>query len=126
MNPLIATLCVASFVVAPAVAHAGCTIYEHRDYGGAGYTLGHFERMVMTDGESTGCSTGGHGGGCESTTYDAAWNDSVSSFKVTRGCTLTLWQHVNQGGARFRTNKSYKYVGSDWNDEASEALCMCR
>lgn len=106
-------------------AQAACRIFQHRDYGGAGYTLHHMERMKMVRGESLGCTTNGHGGGCESTIYKPSWNDQVSSFKVTQGCTITLWQHVNEGGARFRSNRSYKYVGSGWNDQASEVLCMC-
>lgn len=107
-------------------AYAGCRIFQHRDFGGSGYTLDHFEEMKMVNGESLGCSTGGHGDGCLSTIFDASWNDQVSSFRVTGGCTLTLWEHVNRGGARFRSNRSYKYVGSGWNDKASHALCMCR
>jgi syncollin len=110
----------------PVAAQAGCRIFQHRDYGGSGYTLNHLERMKMVRGESLGCTTNGHGGGCESTIYNASWNDQLSSFKVTQGCTLTLWQHVNAGGARFRSSTSYKYVGDSWNDQASEALCMCR
>jgi syncollin len=109
-----------------AVAGGSCTIYQHRDYGGSAYRLGHLDRMKMVHGESLGCTTNGHGGGCESVLYEPSWNDQVSSFKVAPGCTITLWQHVNEGGARFRTYKSYRYVGSGWNDEASEALCTCR
>lgn len=112
-------------VVASSTAYAGCTLYQHRDYGGSKWGLDHFERMKMVNGESLGCTTNGHGGGCESVTYNPSWNDQVSSFRVTPGCTLTLWQHVNQGGARFRSSTSYKYVGDRWNDQASEALCMC-
>lgn len=112
--------------LAPMASQAGCRIFQHRDYGGSGYTLNHFERMKMVGGESTGCTTNGHGGGCESVIYSPSWNDQVSSFKVTPGCTLTLWQHVNEGGSHFRSSRSYTYVGSAWNDEASEALCMCQ
>ncbi len=123
---LVPPMLAAGLMLAPAVADAGCRLFQHRDYGGSGYTLNHLDRMIMVEGESTGCTTNGHGGGCESTIYNASWNDQVSSFKVTPGCTLTLWQHVNQGGGRFRSSKSYLYVGGNWNDEASEALCMCR
>lgn len=115
----------AALLFLPAGAEATCRIFQHRDYGGSGYTLHHQERMKMVRGESVGCTTNGHGGGCESTIYDPSWNDHVSSFRVKNGCTLTLWQHVNQGGARFRSNRSYRYVGEGWNDKASEALCMC-
>ncbi len=106
------------------VANAGCRIFQHRDYGGSGYTLYDNDRMIMVSGESTGTTTNGHGED-SSTIYNASWNDQISSFKVTSGCTLTLWQHINQGGARFRSSRSYLYVGSSWNDQASEALCTC-
>ncbi|ULO24347.1 hypothetical protein [Methylocystis sp. SB2] len=115
----------AALLLFPASAQATCRIFQHRDYGGSGYTLHNFERMKMVRGESLGCTTNGHGGGCESTIYNPSWNDHVSSFRVKDGCTLTLWQHVNQGGSRFRSNRSYRYVGDRWNDQASEALCMC-
>jgi len=120
--------CALAFGLASAAlsSQAGCRIFQHRDFGGSGYTLGHLDRMKMVRGESLGCTTNGNGGGCESTLYKPSWNDQVSSFKVTSGCTLTLWQHVNEGGARFRSSRSYSYVGDSWNDEASEALCICR
>ena len=116
----------AALTFLPLSAEAACRIFQHRDFGGSGYTLHHFERMKMVRGESLGCTTNGHGGGCESTTYSPSWNDHVSSFKITGNCTLTLWQHVNERGARFRSSRSISYVGSAWNAEASEALCMCR
>jgi syncollin len=122
LSSLLAFACCAA-ISTPALAT--CTIYQHRDYGGSGWTLGHFERMKMVNGESVGCTTNGHGSGCESTIYDPSWNDQVSSFRVSGGCTLSLWQHVNGGGSRFRSNRSYRYVGGRWNDQASEALCMC-
>jgi len=105
--------------------HAGCRIFQHRDYGGSGYTLNHLERMIMVRGENIGTTTNGHGEDSR-TIYNASWNDHVSSFKVTPGCTLTLWVDINQGGARFRSSNSYLYVGDRWNDQASEALCICR
>lgn len=108
-------------LAAPAV-HAGCTLFEHRDYGGASWYMEADERLKMVNGESVGCSAPG----CENVYYEPSWNDAVSSFKVGPGCRLTLWEHVNEGGAYFRSSKSYKYVGGDWNDEASEAVCRCR
>jgi syncollin len=125
IHGLVAAILATGLTLIPTVANADCRIFQHRDYGGSGYTLHHLERMIMVSGENTGCTTNGHSGGCESTIYEPSWNDQVSSFKVTGGCTLTLWQHVNQGGARFRSSRSYLYVGDAWNDQASEALCMC-
>nr|WP_245269802.1 hypothetical protein [Ensifer sp. WSM1721] len=115
----------ASFASLPAIAFAECRLFEHRDYGGASYTLDNLERMIMVNGDSIGCSVSHGDSDCPSTTYEASWNDHVSSFRVTRGCTLTLWEHINESGARFRSNRSYTYVGSRWNDKASEALCTC-
>lgn len=115
------TIALACALLAPTVAHSGCRIYEHRDYGGTWYNLRDGERMIMVDSD-VGCSTS-HGPGCP--IYYAEWNDDMSSFKVTQGCTITLWEDINEGGARWRTSKSYKYVGDEWNDEASEVLCTC-
>lgn len=109
----------------PASVNGSCTIFEHRDYGGARLTLHDNDRVMMVHGESIGVTTNGHGGPDYRILYRPTWNDHVSSFRVTDGCVLTLWEHINQGGARFRSSKSYKYVGGAWNDEASEALCTC-
>jgi hypothetical protein len=109
----------------PAITEAGCAIFEHRDYGGAKFSLGDNDRIIMAAGESIGVTTNGHGGSDYSIRYRPAWNDAVSSFQVTPGCTITLWEHINEGGARWRTYKSYKYVGDAWNDEVSEVLCTC-
>lgn len=99
-HSLVTTLIAVATIVAPVAAEAGCTLYQHRDYGGSRWGLDDYERMIMIDGEPLGCTTNGHGDGCESTTYNSSWNDHVSSFKVTSGCTLTMWEHINQGGAR--------------------------
>jgi syncollin len=114
----------AGITIAP-LAYAGCSLFEHRDYQGAEWYLEDLERMIMVDGESLGCTTNGHGGGCESVYYESSWNDVVSSFRVDSGCIITLWEHVNEDGARFRSDTSYRYVGGDWNDVASEAVCSC-
>jgi len=45
---------------------------------------------------------------------------------VTRGCTLILWEDIDDEDTKFVATKSYRYVGDAWNDETSEALCMCR
>jgi hypothetical protein len=109
----------AGVTIVPLAADAGCNLFEHRDYGGASWYMEPYERLIMVEGESVGNSTSGN------TYYEPSWNDSVSSFQLDSGCTLSLWEHVNEDGARFRTSRSYTYVGGDWNDEASEALCTC-
>jgi len=120
-NYLLAFVLLFSVIFAPAIANAGCKIFEHRDYGGAWYNLKNGERMIMVDGNNCISSDGRNCGPI----YYPEWNDDVSSFKVTRGCTITLWEHINQGGAHFRSSKNYSYVGDSWNDKASEALCEC-
>ncbi|RQP24460.1 peptidase inhibitor family I36 protein [Piscinibacter terrae] len=104
----------------PPPKSATCTIYEHRDYGGAHWTLRNGDDLKMVSAPDYGTSDGIH-----RFLYEPSWNDKVSSFKVDPGCTLTLWEHVNHGGHHFRSGKSYKYVGDGWNDKASEAVCEC-
>jgi syncollin len=112
----------ADLTIAPLTAHACATLFEHIDFGGASWYMEDNEHLVMDDGESFGCSTPG----CESWYYESSWDESVSSFQVEPGCTLTLWEDTDEDGAYFRSSRSYSYVGSDWNDEASSAHCICR
>ncbi|WP_246675317.1 peptidase inhibitor family I36 protein [Mesorhizobium sp. B2-3-4] len=97
-----------------------CTIYSDRDFGGSHWTLGSGDDMKMVNAPDVGISDGIH-----RFIYEPSWNDQVSSFKVKRGCTITLWEHVDRGGHHFRSSSSYSYVGSGWNDKASEAECDC-
>ena len=103
-------------------AWANCTVYQHRDYGGAHWTLGSQDELQMGGGEPMGKTGGGR------INYRPDWNDQISSFRVTQGCTITLWQHAGTSGygARFRSSSSYNYVGGSWNDQASWAYCSCR
>ena len=118
--------CLISTCIGSTPSLAYCTLYEHRDYGGASWALGDRERMIMIEGEDIGVSTGGHCPECEYTIYyEPSWNDALSSFTVDAGCTISLWEHINEGGARFRTYRSYSYIGDAWNDEVSEAWCVC-
>lgn len=109
----------------PAIAYAGCTLFQHRDYRGSSWHMDSGEGLRMVKGEDIGTTTNGHGGEDTLIRSNASWNDAVSSFKVDRGCQITLWQHVDKRGARFRTHKSYSYIGGDWNDKASAAMCTC-
>ncbi len=99
-----------------------CTLYEHRDYGGASYVLhnGDILYMIRNPDPDIGVSDGIH-----RFIYEPSWNDKLSSFKVQGGCTLTLWEHVNQGGNHWSATSSYSYVGEAWNDKASQADCTC-
>ena len=118
-------LLIAGSMAISSSVYASCTLYQHRDYGGSSYALGDGDAMIMRRGESI-CSSVSHGPGGSCRYYEPSWNDQLSSFRVTNGCTLTLYVNFNRGGARFRSNRSYRYVGSSWNDEASEAYCSCR
>jgi len=99
-----------------------CTLYEHRDYGGAHYTLRNGDAFYMVRNPDPGV---GKSDGIHRFIYEPSWNDKLSSFKVEGGCTLTLWEHVNRGGHRFTANRSYTFVGDGWNDKASQADCSC-
>ncbi len=99
---------------------ASCTIYEHRNFGGAHWTLHNGDDLRMVRQPQIGISNGIY-----RFLYQPSWNDKVSSFRVDRTCTLTLWENVNYGGHHFSSGRSYSYVGSAWNDKASEALCTC-
>lgn len=113
----------------PAMAQ-DCTVYQHRDYGGAHWTIRSGERLagLRDPGINQTCSHAN----CQ-VFWRADWNDQISSFRVRRGCTVTLWEHIDGGrvpprgfGAHFRTDRSYRYVGSRWNDKASLVECSCR
>jgi hypothetical protein len=99
-----------------------CTLYEHRDYGGAHYTLRNGDVMYMVRNPDPGVGTSD---AIHRFIYEPSWNDKLSSFKVQGGCTLTLWEHVNRGGHHFSANKSYTFVGDGWNDKTSQADCSC-
>ncbi|MFD2250746.1 peptidase inhibitor family I36 protein [Pseudochelatococcus lubricantis] len=118
-------LLTAGVTVLSSSAYAACILYEHRDYQGAQYRLNDGDAMIMKRGETV-CTSVSHGPGGGCVYYEPSWNDELSSFRVTNGCTLTLYENFNRKGARFRSNRSYRYVGGAWNDEASEAYCSCR
>lgn len=107
-----------------------CTVYQHRDYQGAHWGLGAGERLagLRDPGINQTCSHSN----CQ-IYWRADWNDQISSFRVRSGCTVTLSEHIDGSripprgyGAHFRSNKSYRYVGSRWNDKASLVECACR
>ena len=122
--PLLAAAALLALASVPTVASAAgnktCTVYEHRDYGGAHWTLQSGDVLRMIRPPELGVSDGIH-----RFVYESSWNDKISSFKVGPTCTLTLWEHINYGGHHFRANKSRLYVGDGWNDVASDAVCEC-
>ena len=104
----------------PAQPSRTCTVYEHRDFGGAHRTLGHRDVLRMVNRPALGTSDGVY-----RYLYEPAWNDRISSFRTAPGCTMTLWEHVNLGGHHLRSNRDRPYVGDGWNDMASDAVCDC-
>lgn len=121
----LAAIIVAILAIQPVAAFANCTLYQHRDFGGARFVLGNGDTLFMKNNPNPGIGTTTNGHGYE-VFYNRSWNDQVSSFKVSAGCTLTLWKNHDYKGDRWATSQSYKYVGSRWNDEASTAQCLCR
>lgn len=127
MKHLIARAALAAALIAqPLAAFADeCIIYQDRDYGGAWWSFEHDQHMVMVSGEDRAC-TSSDGGPCTYYKwYDASWNDHVSSFRTTGSCTIEMYEDINKSGASWITDKSYKYVGDDWNDVVSEVSCYC-
>jgi hypothetical protein len=106
-----------------------CRVFQHRDYGGASWGLLSGERLAgISSNIGQTCSHVN----C-TIFWRPDWNDHISSFRVRSGCTITLWQHIDGSripprgyGAYFRSNRSYRYVGSRWNDQASLVECRCR
>jgi hypothetical protein len=122
---------VVSFVLAalPAIAQ-DCTVYQHRDYAGSHWGINAGERLagIRSPGLNQTCADAN----CH-IYWQPDWNDQISSFQVRSGCTITLWEHIDGrslpprgGGAHFRSNRNYSYVGSSWNDKASLVECACR
>ncbi|MDC0667686.1 hypothetical protein [Nannocystis radixulma] len=126
MRHLVASAALAATLIAqPLVAHAqGCTIYQHRDFGGSSWWFDDGDRMIMIEGEDLGC-VNSEGGSCGYTYYEASWNDQLSSYTVEPGCEIWMWEDIDEGGAQWHSDRSYSYVGSDWNDEVSEVYCAC-
>lgn len=130
-NILIACLIAgALYFASPRTSEAGCLIFQERDYQGSALSLRSSEILKMSDSSVTSepffCAEPDEASGCDQVIYDSSWNDRVSSFKLGEGCTLTLWQDTDQGGARLRAARDYLFVGRAWDNAASEARCMCR
>ncbi|QWF16932.1 hypothetical protein [Lysobacter capsici] len=107
-----------------------CTVFEHRDYGGARRSIAAGE--VLAGLEDPGVNQTCSHSNC-AIDWQPNWNDDISSFRVRKGCTITLSEHIDGSripprgyGAHFRSSKSYRYVGSAWNDKASLVECSCR
>ncbi|MEM6669710.1 MAG: hypothetical protein AAF661_10870 [Pseudomonadota bacterium] len=83
---------------------ASCEIYENADFRGDSYR--------MRDGE-------------EALRFSSFWNNRVSSVRVARGCRLIGYDDFNGRGAERVFRDDVSYVGRDWNDRMSGAVCQC-
>lgn len=124
MRFMIKAIAVTGVFLAPVAAQAGCTIYEHRDFNGSQYGLNGGDTLQMGGEKCGSTSTIGR------MLYNRTWNDKVSSFTVSKNCTITLWEHVKGcggGGAQFvRSGKRVSYIGGNWNDKVSFVECYCK
>jgi hypothetical protein len=127
MKSIAARLVLAAGVMtAAAPAYAGCTVFQHINYGGSHWSLNGNEWLMMGACEESVGSTSGGNGYCR-----RDWNDQISSYQVSSDCKIRLWSDAgdyNPAGARFSRpyGVSVSYVGDSWNDQASWAGCYCR
>ena len=115
---------VALLLAQPGVALAECIFFEHANFGGARLVISNQERIKMVRGESFACQAS-DGSACPTELYRPQWNDRISSYKVSRNCTLRMWEHVNAGGWMLTRVGDPPYIGDRRNDKVSEALCNC-
>ena len=85
-------------------AEAGCTMFEHINYGGGTFHIPEHQSYTY---------------------LGDVWNDRVSSVQVSAQCQLITYQHVNYGGDRRVYSNSASFVGNLWNDQISSAQCQC-
>ena len=85
-------------------AATGCMAYEHRDFDGRRQDLGRNRHFPYVGDRM---------------------NDKISSFRVSRGCRVRVWEHRNKGGAS-TTFGECQYIGDAWNDDISSWSCICR
>lgn len=89
----------------PELAFRGCQYYEHIDFGGARRSIGAgVDRNYVGDG----------------------WNDQISSIACRGGCSVTVYENRDFGGASVRWSSNISYVGDDWNDQISSLRVRCR
>ena len=83
---------------------AGCTLYEHVNYGGGAYRLRPNSVVNALPG----------------------FNDRASSARVSGSCTLELYEHDDHRGERRILRQDTSEFGHGWNDRVSSAKCWCR
>lgn len=82
----------------------GCIAYEHRGFDGMRQDLGP-NRIFNYVG--------------------SRMNDEISSFRVSSGCRVVVWEHRDKGGASAVFGEC-SYIGERWNDRISSWKCECR
>src|SRR5204863_5308443 len=82
----------------PTPPFEGCRFYEHRDYGGH-----HFDINSNHDYSWMG----------------GAWNDQISSFACSAGCTAAVFEHRDLGGDNVIWGGYVVFVVSLWYDHTS-------
>lgn len=130
LTRLLSTFCLASMVVIqPVWAFAACNVYEHRDYKGASLWIGNGQRLLGIRDPNPAMP------GYSSTTNDHSewrilyrpdWNDRISSFRVGRGCTITVYEHIDFRGWKWAAREDMPWVGLPRNDKISDVTCTCR
>jgi hypothetical protein len=93
-----------------------CTVYEHRDYGGAHWTLRNGDVLRMVRAPDVGTSDGIH-----RFIYQPSWNDR-QSVGTDPGCRLTLWR-MSTMVSRFVRTRVTAYAET-LNDKA-RTVCEC-
>lgn len=88
----------------PNVFFRGCWYYQHSNFGG--------DRREIPEGMNR-------------TYVGGSWNDRISAIACRPGCTATVFEHSNNGGARRQFAGNILYVGDAWNDRISSLLVTC-
>ena len=86
-----------------AQAQNACTAYEHANFKGKGFG-------VAANGSAA----------------NSKLNNSISSFKMVRGCHVVAYSEVNFKGPSVTWTKDVAFVGKQWNDVISSYQCICR
>ena len=89
----------------PQVNFNGCIYYQHANFEG--------EQRAITDGTGRRY-VGDH------------WNDQISSIACRPGCSVTVYEHRDYGGAHMTFHPNIQYVGDGWNDQISSMVARCR
>ena len=55
---------------------------------------------------------------------ESDWNDKASSVKVTKGCTLKLYQNANKGNLLYNLSNDDEFL-SEYNDRVTSLSCTC-